>query len=439
MTKKPRTARTRRAFLATAAGARLSVCLSLALILGLTGCGSPPAKPIASQPYVQTTVAREGVVRPNIILAGIVAPYENVAIQSSLVEPALTVNVQEGDQVSKGQVLAQLDTSDLEAALQAALATAASNHASTSHAIYQGNLNIAQGSDQFLSAQTAVRQATANLARDRTDLTRYQSLLAQGYIAEQTVAQQRTLVQNDEAALAAAQATLSGAQSAVRANGTSLGSSGLQASSVAQSAALEKVALAQAQQDRVQIAKATIFSPIDGVVVNRNLNPGEYPGTRQLFTLQQVDSVYAILRGSSAQVAHVIKGGAATIVTPDAPDSRYVGTVVGVLNQISPGSTNFQVKVLVQNPRQTLRPGGVVSGRLTAPPVRGIRIPETAFTDDNHTSILVVNSTNIVSTAKVAELATDGTTTIVTGLRPGVRVVTDGQTGIGDGEKVSVR
>ena len=43
-------------------------------------------------------------------------------------------------------------------------------------------------------------------------------------------------------------------------------------------AAQEKVAMAQAQQVRVQIAKAAIVSPIDGVVVNRNLNPGEYPG-----------------------------------------------------------------------------------------------------------------------------------------------------------------
>ncbi len=53
----------------------------------------------------------------------------------------------------------------------------------------------------------------------------------------------------------------------------------------------------------MQIAKATITSPIDGVVVNRNINPGEYPGNREIFTLQQVDPIYAVLHASSEQVA----------------------------------------------------------------------------------------------------------------------------------------
>ena len=64
----------------------------------------------------------------------------------------------------------------------------------------------------------------------------------------------------------------------MQANGSSLSAPGLQQSSVAQAKAQEEVALAQAQQIRVSISKATIISPIDGVVVNRNLNPGEYPG-----------------------------------------------------------------------------------------------------------------------------------------------------------------
>ena len=78
--------------------------------------------------------------------------------------------------------------------------------------------------------------------------------------------------------------------------------------SIQQARAQVQVALSQAQQVRVQIAKATIVSPIDGVVVNRNLNPGEYPGNRQIFTLQQVKPMYAILRGSAAQVEGIASG-----------------------------------------------------------------------------------------------------------------------------------
>jgi HlyD family secretion protein len=383
-------------------------------------------------------MATYGTVRPNNTLAGIIAPFQNVAIQSSLTEPANSVTVQEGDRVQKGQVIAQLDTADLEAQLQSDVATAQSDSANTSHNVYQGSLNIAQGVDSLRSAESAVRQAQANLERDRTDLARDQQLLANGYISQQQVAQQQTTVNDDAQTVRSAQASLSGAQSTVSANG-SMGSNGLQASTVQQSRATEQVALAQAQQVRVQIAKATITSPIDGVVVNRNLNPGEYPGTRQIFTLQQVDPIYAILRGSSAQVAQVAPGSPVTIVTSDATRQRRAGRVVGVLNQISPGSTDFEVKVIVPNPDGKLRPGSVVEGTITAPAVSGLRIPTTAFTDDNHTSVLVVGDGDTVKTSHVTELASDGTTSVVAGLAPQARVVRDGQTSVGDGEKVSYR
>ncbi|MBV9102448.1 MAG: efflux RND transporter periplasmic adaptor subunit, partial [Candidatus Eremiobacteraeota bacterium] len=340
------------------------------LLSGIASCGAGRSRqPTAAAPYVQTTLASYGSVRPTNTLAGVIAPYQNVAIQSSLTEPADSVNVQEGDRVYRGQVLAQLDIADLQAQLQQDLATAASDRASTSHNVYQGNLNIAQAQDTLRSAESAVHQAQATLERDQTDLRRYQQLYANGYVSQQQLTAQATTVRNDEQAVRSAQASLAGAASAVNANGTSLAQSGLASSSVEQSRATEQVALAQAQQVRVQIAKATIISPIEGVVVNRNINPGEYPGTRQIFTLQQVNPVYAVLRGSSAQVAQISAGAPATIVTSDARRQRAAGRVAGVLNEIAPGSTDFQVKVLLQNPDGRLRPGAVVEGTIAAPQV----------------------------------------------------------------------
>jgi RND family efflux transporter MFP subunit len=189
----------------------------------------------------------------------------------------------------------------------------------------------------------------------------------------------------------------------------------------------------------VQISKATIISPIEGVVVNRNINPGEYPGTRQIFTLQQVDPVYAVLRGTSAQVAQITTGATAMVVTSDATRTRHAGRVVGVLNEIAPGSTDFQVKVLLHNPDGRLRPGAVVQGTIAAPLRSGMRVPATAFTDDNHTSVLIVGDDDTVRTVHVTELGNDGTTSVVAGLPPQTRVVTNGQTSVGDGEKVVVR
>src|SRR3984957_17529137 len=359
-----------------------------AALLLLAGCGKAPKQAAAPEQVVATTGTAFGSVRPAENLAGIVAPFENVAISTTLSEPADVVAVQEGDRVRPGQLLARLDTADLQAALAADEATAQSNGATTEHNVYQGQLSIAQGVDAVRSAQTAVRQAQTTLQRDTTDLGRYQQLLSKGYISDQQVSQQQATVKNDEQALRSAQASLESAQSTVQANG-SLSGGGLESSSVAQSRATEQVSLAQAQQQRVMIDKATITSPIEGVVVNRNLNPGEYPGTRQIFTLQQVDPIYAILRGSGAQVANVSFGSTAKIVSSDLGSTGLIGRVAGVLNQVNPGSTDFEIKVLLQNPDDKLRPGMAIEGNVALPPLHGIKVPATAFLDDNRNSIMI--------------------------------------------------
>ena len=341
----------------------------------------------------------------------------------------------------KGEVLALLDTADLQAQLEADLATAESDSANAVHTTQQGVLTIQQSQQTVVNASQSVTQARQTLAKDSEDLSRYRQLFGSGYISQQTVAQQTALVRNDRAAVQSAIATQASATEAVSANGslTPGTSTGLQASSVAQALATRKVALAQADQVRASIVKAKIVSPIDGVVVNRNLNVGEYPGTRQIFTLQQVDPVFAVLRASGSQVANVPVGATAQVAASDVRAKPLTGKVAGVLNQVNPGSTDFQIKVLLTNTSRKLRPGMAVTGNITLPPVTGIRVPVTAFLDDNHGSVMVVGDDSKIKTVDVVETADDGKTAVVTGLPSGSRVVSDGQTGVGDGQKVAVR
>jgi HlyD family secretion protein len=393
------------------------------LAIVLTGCGKRPQQREAQTPYVATAVANFGQVVPASTMSGLIAPYQEVAIQSTLTEPADAIYVQEGDHVTKGQVLARLDTADLQAQLASDLATAQSNQANTAHTFYTGAASITQGQQQLSGAR-------ATLARDQGVLARDKELYRQGYVSQQQLETDQASVNNDAANVRAAQAS-------VQANGSNINAPGAQSASVEQARAQVQVALAQAQQVRVQISKATIVSPVDGVVVNRNLNPGEYPGNRQIFTLQQVKPAYAVLRGSAAQVAGISAGSIATILVVGPAHSQITGRVVGVLNEIQPGSTQFQVKVLLANEDESLRPGMAIQGNVTLPAVRGVRIPDTAFTDDNHNAIQIVQPDSTVKTVKVSELASNGTTSVVTGISSGTRIVANGQSSIGDGEKVS--
>jgi hypothetical protein len=78
-----------------------------------------------------------------------------------------------------------------------------------------------------------------------------------------------------------------------------------------------------------------------------------------------------------------------------------------------------------------------VSGTVAKPSMRGIRVPVTAFVDDNHDSLLTVGSDGVVKTVPVREVGNDGTTSVITGVTPGTRIVSNGQSSVGDGERVS--
>ena len=124
---------------------------------------------------------------------------------------------------------------------------------------------------------------------------------------------------------------------------------GLQAANVASAQADAASAHAQADQIQAQIDKALIVSPVDGVVVNRNLNPGEYPGSRTIFTVQQLDPVYAELNASSEDVFR-IRRGAAVDHRRRRQRGLYRGRITPSSVRSQPGSTNFTVEAILANP-----------------------------------------------------------------------------------------
>jgi len=439
--------------------------IAAAVVVALSGCGGKKAsnftRPIA---HVPVAVAVDGAVTPKSSMGGLIVAYQNVAIQSSLTEPTDAVNVNEGDRVRKGEVLAVLDTADLVAELQADLGTAASDKAKIDSTSDQAGLTIYQNTNTINAEKAALRQAQATLARDTRDLARYAQLVKSGYIAQQQYDQQATLVQNDRQSVNAALVGLQNQLSQVKTNGSL--TTGLQGATIAAARADYQTALGQANQIRASIAKATIVSPVDGIVVNRNLNPGEYPGTRQIFTLQETDKVYAVLNGAGSQVVGIKDGLPATITANDLPGQRLRGTVYGVLDSVTPGQTNFIVKVILPNPTGQLHAGMAVAGLVSKPTTRGIVIPSTAFIDDTDGTVQVVEPANaadgstrgapppasgatgsaaapvahqptdVVRTVAVVKLADDGTNAIVTGLRSGMKVVANGQLGLNDGQYV---
>jgi HlyD family secretion protein len=460
-----------------------TVVLALAAALLVAGC-SPAAQPRrVATAQIPVTKAVPGTVTPRSTLGGIIVPFQNVQLTSTLIEPADTVYVSEGDHISKGQVIAQLDTADLQAQLQSAVGTIASDEAKTKQTTLQSGLTIVQNNNSINAAKATLGQAQQTQSNDTVTLNRDEQLLKQGYLAQSTYDQAKTLVANDQQAVRAAQVNLQNTISQVQANGTT--SSGLQGATIDSVKAAEQTAQGAANQLRVQIEKARIVSPIDGVVVNRNINPGEFPGTRQIFTLQQTDKVFAVLNGSGGQIVGVQTGSPVKIVSSDRATLSGNASVSAVLDQITPGSTNFIIKAVLPNPRGGFHPGMVITGLVSRARTSGITIPRTAFTDDSQTTVQTIvqrpggaaafsrgaggggrpggpgggrpggagsgggpggaggpsgagrpggGPASVIQTLPVTMVAEDGKTAVVLGLHAGQTIVVNGQLGLSDGQ-----
>ena len=434
----------------------VGLLIAVAALL-LAGCGQQHgnrrgARVGATPNPVPTAAAKRTTVHATTTISGVIAPLQNVAITSQLAEPADAVNVNEGDRVRAGQVIAVLDTADLRAEVAQAQATiltdqrtAESDDAKVVQARYTQKLNIGQSSDTVRSAQAAVVAAQSTLKNDQLTLSRDAQLLANGYIAQSQYDLQKTQVQTDASNLRTAQANLASAITNQQVTGTT--TVGLQAADVASAAADARAAraqigqaVAQVQQFEASIVKATITSPVNGVIINRNMNPGEYPGSRTIFTIQELDNVYAELNASSSDTFAIPVGAPVSVSVAGNGTRTYNGKVVAVLGQVTPGSTNFTVKVLIQNADNKLQSGLPVTGTASLPGVSGIGIPTTAFLDDSHTTVMIADDEVVDTVAKmvhVHELGSDGKTSIVSGLKAGQVVISNGQLGVTDGQSLA--
>jgi multidrug efflux pump subunit AcrA (membrane-fusion protein) len=420
---------------------RLAILLLCACCAGCAGRADAAAQASPPPPHVATVAADEGTIRPSLEIAGVIAPYRQIAVTADLSEPISEVDVIEGQHVRAGQVLARLLTDDLEAQLASSERVVSEDAARYSETAYQTTATTAQNSTTVASAEDSLHQAQVNLSGAETDLRRYEQLAANGYVPNQTLDQQRVTVATDLQAVAAARATLAAAVANNSANGNGRNAGAQQQDLEAAQAAVD-AAQESVNQLKLEIARAVIVAPVDGVIDSVNANPGEYPSGRQLFTLEQNGQVYAILPASTAQVLNITRGAGASIEVNTSYDAnpqshKDHGTVDAILDQVQPGTTNFTVKVLVDNRDGHLRAGMPVTGFVDLPPVRGLVIPSTAFVDDTHSTVYTVDG-GVVHQKTVTAIADDGANAVVTGIDRGELVVKNvDAVSVGNGDTVS--
>jgi membrane fusion protein (multidrug efflux system) len=358
------------------------------------------------------------------------------------------VNVTEGDFVHRGQLLASLDTSQLQATLEANEAAVRADAAQLVHSSVAAPIQrqqyssaVATANQNLQSAVNSVRSARAALAHDELTERADLQLLGQQYVSRQTYEQARATAVASRETLRSDLQAVTAQQAALRTALSNTNQRLEDQATIAQDAAGLDEARANVRLLQAQIAQSSIVAPFDGQVTQRLLDSGAYAGASSgVFTIAQVSRVYVVANVPDVDLPAVSRGKAVTFTTPSLPGRTFHGRIFDINTTPTSGTLSYRVRLLQPNPDLALRGGmfaNVSVERARHPGV--LLVPSAAIANGpGESSIFVVAGGKAKRVAVRVGLQTDSVTEVAgEGLAPGTTVVTSQPGGLQDGATVA--
>lgn len=236
------------------------------------------------------------------------------AIVTKLPGYVAEIKVTDNQRVKAGEVLVELDVSDIKPKSDQAAAAVASRKAAVSN--MQAKLKLQKA--LIHQADAGLLSAKADAERARNDARRYEALADRGVVSRQRLDVARSDISRLEAAVAKAEAAVQAENDQVAVLGSSL----KQAEAELQQAEAQ-LALAEAD-----LANATIRAPFDGVVGNRTAQKGQYVRAGfQLMAIVPLPDVYVVANFKETQLEGMSVGQRADIRVDALASENYTGTV----------------------------------------------------------------------------------------------------------------
>jgi membrane fusion protein, heavy metal efflux system len=233
-------------------------------------------------------------------LGCLIEPERVVEIGSQVIGVVDKVNVERGDVVRKGQVLATL-RADVERA----------------------SVGVASSRSQV---QADIRAAEANLALLQITQKRQETLVHMRFVSEQSLDKARADTEIAKQKLALSREELRTSSS--------------------------ELSLARAQLDQ-----RTIRSPIDGIVTDRNIEPGERVEEKALFRIAKINPLRVEMVVSATSYGSISKGMEFKVV-PQLPNIPTLDAKVTLVDKLIDGASNtFRVRAEIQNPNSEIPSG----------------------------------------------------------------------------------
>lgn len=462
--------------------------LGLAILLG--GCArrapvSPAQQAAAPATAVAVVSARTGDIPFTISVTGSLQTLDDVMVSAKVPGKIAKVFVREGDTVRVGQVVVQLETSDLEAQLRQAEATLSSARARLQQAQTALELQPTQNETSLRQAEAAleaakarlraletgarrqerqqveqqVASAKANLENAQANLERVRRLYQQDAVSRQqldaaqtaydialaqyrTAQEQLSLVQEGprQEDIDAQRALVKQAEEAVRLARTGNLQLRVRQDEVNAAKALVSQAEAGLFYARQQYESAFIRSPISGTVAMRAAQPGQMAGSgTPLVRIVNLNAIFFEAHVSETEVRHVRVGQPVSVTVDAYPGRKFQGTVSRIYPVGSEGARDFVVRIDMRNEGGMLKPEMFARGEILVDVHRNVvLIPKDAILMQDGKQVVFVVKEGVARRVVVQTGYINGTNAEVRGISPGAQVVVQGQENLRDGDKVRV-
>jgi multidrug efflux pump subunit AcrA (membrane-fusion protein) len=401
---------------------RMLAVSALALPLAWSGCKREAA--VQAQVTVEAEQPERGEISEKIMADAVLAPIAQAAIEPKISAPVKRFYVERGQRVKAGELLVELENSDLTAAAQDNRGAYDAAQAAYTTA------TKAQVPEDQLKAEADVAQTKANLDLNQSIVNSRKQLFAEGAIPGRDL-------DTAMAALVQAQAAFDAAEKHLESMRAVTHEAALKAAQGDLTSAEGKLKGAQAQ-----VSYSQIRSPIDGYVTDRPLFAGETAAAgAPLITVMETNTLLAKAHIAQAQAQHLKVGGDAEIHAPGVEDA--VPAKVSMISPaLDPGSTTVEVWLKIDNRSGKLKVGTPVKVAIVGRSVENaMKIPQSAVLtgDDGSKTVMIVGTDSTAVKKKVVlGIAEDGDVQVLSGLQGSEQVITAGSYGIDLGTKVKI-
>src|SRR5579859_5910493 len=397
--------------------------VAIAGLLLSVGCSSDKGdkEPVVA---VQVAPVEKTTIQHTVQAQAILFPRQQAAIVPKISAPVQKFLVKRGSPVHEGQLLAVLENRDLAAAAQDT--RGAYDQAQASYE----TTTAASLPEEIQKAESDVQQAKQALDAQEKVFESRQQLFDQGALPRKELDQSRvdiTQARNQQAiakkhldalmAIGKQQALKSAAGQLESAKGKYLGA-------------------------QAQLSYSEIRSPIDGVVTDRPLYPGEMAAAgTALLTVMDISSVIAKAHIPQDDAAALKVGDKGTMTVPGI-EEPIEGKVTVVSPALDPNSTTVEVWLEAKNPKQALKPGTSVQLSLTAQTVKdALVVPASSVitTPDGATAVMLAGADGRAHQKPVKLGIRNGDDVqIVDGVTPSDKVIAVGAYGLPDKTKIKI-